>query len=1160
MSSEHRLHAILADFRRAAEAGQAPDQQEMLARHPDLADELAAFFADHNRTHQLAAALHGVGEAVPGLTEAPTLAPAVGPPAAAPMEPGRYFGDYELLEEIARGGMGVVFKARQLSLNRLVALKMILAGQLASEQDVHRFRTEAEAVANLDHPHIVPIYEVGQHEGQHYFSMKLVDGGSLSGCLERFRGDLRAAARLLQTVARAVHYAHQRGILHRDLKPANILLDANGGPHVTDFGLAKRVKGGTNLTQSGAIVGTPSYIAPEQARAEKGLSTAVDTYSLGAILYELLTGRPPFQSATPLETILQVLEKEPQRPRALNPAVPPDLETVCLKCLEKAPVRRYPSAEALTDDLERWLRGEPILARPSTPAEQLWKWARRRPAVAALLAGLLAVTLGAIISLAALLQVAREHERDARESAERESQLKFQAIASQQQAEQASRAESAQRRKVESLLYFNRVALAHHYWLASNVGRAEAILDEAPQAQRHWEWRYLKRLCRPELESFSGGGAQFSPNGRWVYLSNATAVQRVDLKGGSAQPVLRVGDIRGLRNTVVGPGAGLALEGPWLSGDGKQIAVVVGHTNVVLADAETGQVHRVLPADGKNEDRYITACAFHPDGKRLAVASGSPSVRGGLLPHDLIVYDLTDGQRLLRLTAAGLDATFSADGKRLAGLVLSSGSAYDILARAMGGGAYALRVWDLESGRPLWTTTFGPPEEDDHGPVQFSANGKWVSSTRRDRVKLWDAATGKAVHTFEWPGVRVTAHALSRDGHTLAVAADNGTIRLWDTTSGQPGFDYRGHAGAVEGLQFHPEGNRLLSSGVDGTSRVWDVTRGQGPWALAQPPADTFALHLSDDHRWLATVRESGALLGSVIIEVRDLTTAQPARKLKSFPIWPGWVQNVLAFSRDGRLVAAEAEHTTIGVWETATGREVAHLKGHADRIRALAFHPDGRRLVSADDKGNVRLWELPEGRPLLVRQRRDLSAAVLCWSPDGQLLAVGGTAPEGNLFQAGGVQLWSAGSLGLARTFRGKAAPAHLLPVFGLAFSPDGRRLVSGSWDKAARIWEVASGTELACLRGHTNYIWAVTFSPDGRRVATTGNDKMLKIWDAETGQEILTFSDNNAVFGLSFSGDGQRLVAEGKSQVLVWGAGPSSASGTAAQEASGTKQGHAR
>ncbi|HVV69995.1 MAG TPA: serine/threonine-protein kinase, partial [Verrucomicrobiae bacterium] len=291
----------------------------------------------------------------------------------------RMFGGYELLGEIARGGMGVVYRARQAQLKRTVALKVILAGDLASVEFVRRFRTEAEAAASLDHPNIVPIYEIGDTEGQPFFSMKLVEGETLARRIASFQAPSgnRAAAVLVAKLAHAVHYAHQHGILHRDLTPTNVLLDLDDEPHLTDFGLAKLTENGTTITKTRAVLGTPSYMAPEQARGEtRHLTTAVDVYGLGAILYELLTGRPPFAGGTTVETIRQVLEAEPRRPTAYDRAIERDLETICLKCLEKQPAQRYGSAEALAHDLERWLAREPIEARPASTVERVVKWAR----------------------------------------------------------------------------------------------------------------------------------------------------------------------------------------------------------------------------------------------------------------------------------------------------------------------------------------------------------------------------------------------------------------------------------------------------------------------------------------------------------------------------------------------------------------------------------------------------------------------------------------------------------------------------------------------------------------------------------------------------------------------------------------------------------------
>jgi serine/threonine-protein kinase len=397
------LNQIITSYLKALEAESAPDRDELFKLHPDLADDLKSFFVKHDRTKEAAGAEFDAPTMPPsGQPAEETSIQAQNPPsedATLPLSESqvanaqqvgsnfRYFGDFELLEEIARGGMGVVYKARQVSLNRTVAIKMILAGQLAGEEDVQRFYAEAEAAANLDHPGIVPIFEVGQHEGQHYFSMGFIEGKSLADRLHDGPLPPREAAALMKKIAEAVAFAHQRGVVHRDLKPPNVLLDQDGEPIITDFGLAKKMGDDSALTNTGQILGTPAYMPPEQAAGRvHELTETADIYALGAILYALLTGRPPFEAQSPIDTLVQVLESEPTLPTKVDRRVPRPLELICMRCLEKQPSARYPSAVVLAQDLDRFLKGDPVEARAADIWQRVRRWGRRQPALVAHLA------------------------------------------------------------------------------------------------------------------------------------------------------------------------------------------------------------------------------------------------------------------------------------------------------------------------------------------------------------------------------------------------------------------------------------------------------------------------------------------------------------------------------------------------------------------------------------------------------------------------------------------------------------------------------------------------------------------------------------------------------------------------------------------------------
>ncbi len=1143
---EQRLQEMLVACLESAEAGREPDRQALLERYPDCAAELDEFLAGREHLDQLAAPWRQVTAATgPAGDDTPA------PRAAGQAETVRYFGDYELLEEIARGGMGVVYRARQRSLNRTVAVKMILAGQLASVADVQRFRREAEAAANLDHPNIVPIYEVGEHQGQHYFSMKLIEGGSLAQQMERFRGDPHAAARLLRTVARAVHQAHQHGLLHRDLKPANILLDAQGQPHVTDFGLAKRVQPDGAPSQSGAIVGTPAYMAPEQAAGGKGLTVAADVYSLGAILYELLTGRPPFRGATTLDTLLAVMERDPERPSVSVPGMDRDLETICLKCLEKDPHRRYASAADLADDLERWLNGEPIEARPTGRWERGAKWARRRPAVAALIAvsvvAVAALFLSAglfTLSLRGALGRSLEQEMVAREQA---------------------RFAAEQEKLAKDRLWQSLRDQARAQRLAGDRWKSLAALAEAVKIRNDPQLRQdaiqaitspgLREVCRLGPRSLTIGGEgpylQFSADGRLLATTESLwEPGQIESKDGikvweipSGRLVGKVecnyyGDQYAFRPTT--PVLAVCLHGPdtvrlWDPASDRVLAQFKGKPPVhfspdgkLLAAVEDKQV-RVWDVDRKEQLPFTAA------GTPLAFLS----------PDDLVVRD---GDRLRRwnvrtsreayATPEGTVAQVWSDDGRLAGVrdrkdrnrgpvtvwdvqtvpratlpdpgPLPYHSSLPLSATAALAAVpdpaepYSARLIDLLTGKPRGRLTIPGFAGNALYRGLFNPAGSLLATTDSDagNVRVWDVNTGNLLQTLQ----EQRCPAWSPDGRYLAVFASGwfepegspnrrgGTdshTRVYEVAAPTP--TYRVSAG-VEALAFAAGGRRLLAQGT-----VWDAARGGGP-LLLRPAPD-----------WASQGLPYYAASTAAMWGVRTWDTMKAGQPLKVQEVYPQ--RRTVEFP--GRKEAGEAT----GLVVSPDGKSLALVwRQH------INLNPNGTSYTTAT---HVEVWDVSGRSPVrrwdLAPQHRG-DSAVVCFSPDGNLVG----AWLGN-----DILLWDV-KTGAERPLKGvtqeETGEGHavLHNVNQLRFAPDGRLLFAVFDGGTIAPVDVATGKRLGLWKGHQGDVLSLAVSPDGRTAASGGEDRTIRLWEVATGQELARWEAHEAkVTALTFSPDGTTLVS---------------------------------
>jgi WD40 repeat protein/tRNA A-37 threonylcarbamoyl transferase component Bud32 len=1035
------------------------------------------------------------------------------------------FGDYEILGEIARGGMGVVYKARQVSLNRLVALKMIRSQALASEAEVRRFHDEAEIAAGLDHPNIVPIYEVGEHEGQHFFSMKLVEGASLAGfrcAAPADRDSQRRVARIVAAVAQAVHHAHQRGLLHRDLKPGNVLLDNDGTPHVTDFGLAKRVGGDSGLTHSGAVVGTPSYMAPEQAMATRSLTTAADVYGLGAVLYDLLTGRPPFLGVSPLDTLQQVLHTEPVPPRGHAPGIDRDLETVCLKCLRKEPARRYRSAEALAEDLERWLGGEPIRARSIGRAERLIKWARRRPAAAALVA-VVAVALVALLGGI----VYHNRELEARNS-DIQKQLRRALDAEQAAREAGQVAKERGDRLQDALQLTRRQRYNTQVMRAADIAATEPTLaqhlleepDACPPELRDFSWDLFHRLSKRGERSFRGQAGEvvviaWSADGRSVFTGSEL---NLDFKTGKPIPGSVVewdagtGDrVRTFqRDTIVGRACGA------LSPDGKMVAVGDAKTGVSLWDLATGREWASLHWPLRVVDRMAwsangrTVAAGTRDGtlRTWDAATGLPRAPLGKHRGSILAMTLSaDGRLLVAAGGSGvidpvqfgeLRVWDTTTGKEVASLnvprpVYTVALSRDGRLLAAGLGNH-IQLWDLTTRAPL-RLLHG--HELDVRALSFSPDGQALASGGLDRTaRLWDVPTGRLLSSLRDRTWRVHAVAFSPDGGTVAVGsdgvADAPSLLLWNVVRGVRRLTLDRYANGLVGNMAVGGGGRVIA-GTGGLAasnniKLWDAATGKVLAALPEPALDVRSAALSQDGTTLALGGEEQAdgrkLRG--VVQLIDVPTRAVRTTLRG---QDGPIVG-LAFSPDGKLLAAGGVEGWVKLWDLATGKESVPLGRHSTSFRSLAFSADGRTLITGagnDQRpSEIKLWDVATGAERLAITDDEGVLAAVAITPDGKTLI----SSSGKVKRSGKVKLWDAATGKLRVSLEG-----HTAFVLCLAVSPDGQTLASGSNDGTIRLWDPVTGQERGVLRGQDGAVRSLAFAADGKVLA--GLDVTIKLWD---------------------------------------------------------------
>jgi eukaryotic-like serine/threonine-protein kinase len=1063
---------------------------------------------------------------------------------------GTVVGPYKLLEQIGEGGFGVVFMAeQQRPVHRRVALKVLKPG-MDTKQVIARFEAERQALAVMDHANIAKVFDAGETAtGRPFFVMELVKGVPITEYCDEHRLTPRERLELFVPICHAIQHAHQKGIIHRDLKPSNVLVSASDGKpavKVIDFGVAKAaglpLTDKTLFTGFAQIVGTPLYMSPEQAAQSADIDTRSDIYSLGVLLYELLTGTTPFSKERFKEAAYDeirriIREEEPPKPstrlsdskdslpsisaqRHTEPAkltklVRGELDWIVMKALEKDRTRRYETANGFAMDVQRYLADEPVQAARPSPWHRFRKFARRnRAPVGTAILVALALVAGTAVALwqaadakknAAL---ARQSENDAvaakadlEKANEKLKQSRDEAFQEKRRADERAAEAERNEGQARNRLYVSDMRLAQQAWDDAQIGRLLELLDgQRPERTggtdlRGFEWYYGWRLCHSDLLTLKGHtgvvrSLAYSPDGNRIVSGS------VEIKVWDAVTGLETLTFEGLHNVV----SSLA----W-SPDGKRIVSGSYDKTVKVWEVATGRETMTL----HGHTFFVTSVAWSPDGKQIVSGSSDKTLK---------VWDAATGQETLSLkghTGGVTSVAWRPDGKWI----------------VSGSDDRTVKVWDAATGREILTL------KGHSQPVASTAcspNGKWIVSgsgnfphlANPGELKVWDATSGQQTLTLKGHTNAITSVAWSPDGKRIVSGSYDNTVRVWDAANGQETLTLKGHLGRwVTSVAFSPDSKRVVSGSWDKTLKVWDAARGQEALTIKGQSLSVTSVAFSPDSKrvvsgsWDKTLKVWDAARGQETLTIEGRSHG-------------------VAFDPGGNRIASGSDGKTVKVWDAASGRTILTLKGHSQPVISVAYSPDGKRIVSGSGEmdargqkllpGEVKVWNAATGEETMNLKGHTSDVRTVAYSPDGKRIVSGGAASSDS-----SVKVWDADTGQECLSLKG-----HW--VSSVAWSPDGKRLAGGGYDETVNVWDAATGRETLTLKGHTGVVTSVAYSADGKRIVSGSDDKTLKVWDAGTGQETLTLRGHTAgVTSVAWSPDGKWIVSGGEDGSLkVWGA----------------------